>query len=132
MEASSLSVVVSCSRKSEGDISDRTKKRHHQPPDEYAFHDPDRTINRTQAFKFRFQVVLALAAIPRIRFGFSPAGWALQSFSHIQVIISTANLRREASAGVRTRIQTNCYPDCPDSQTDSQTDAMKALQRGFA
>jgi len=79
---------VSIPRKSEKNISERSKKRHDEPPDEYAFHDPGRTIYRTQAFKFRFQVVLALAAVPRIRFGFSPAGWALQSFSHGQPIIS--------------------------------------------
>jgi hypothetical protein len=65
-----------------GEIAGPSKKRHDKPPDEYAFHDPDRSINRTQAFQFRFQVALALAAVPRIRFGFSPADGALQSFSH--------------------------------------------------
>ena len=69
-------------------ISGRSKKRYDDPTDEYAFHNPDRSINRTQAFNFRFQVTLALAALPRIRFGFSPSVWALHSFSHGQLILS--------------------------------------------
>lgn len=69
------------------EINYASKKRHHEPPDQDAFHDPDCTINRTQALKFRFQVVLALAALPRVRLGFSPAGWAPQSFRHCQSMI---------------------------------------------
>src|SRR5579864_4853074 len=81
-------VEISPLRQIVDDIKDPSKKRNDEPPDEYAFHDPDRCINRTQALKFRFQVILALAALPRIKFAFSPAAWALQSFSHGQPMIS--------------------------------------------
>ena len=74
-----------------GEIGGPSKK-----PDEYAFHDPDRSINRTQAFQFRFQVALALAALPRIRFGFSPADGALQSFSHGPAHHIAYDLRRDS------------------------------------
>jgi hypothetical protein len=70
------------------EINDPSQKRNNWPPDEYSFHDSECTINRTQAFQFRFQVVLAHAALPGIRFSFSPAARALQSFGHGQPIIS--------------------------------------------
>ena len=66
----------------EGEIRRGSKKGRDEPPDEDALDDPDGGINRTQAFKFRFQRVLALAALSRIRFGSSPAAWAAQCFSH--------------------------------------------------
>ena len=61
----------------EREISGRSHKRHDKPPDEDAFDDADGNVDRTQAFQFRFQVVMALAAFARIRFDFSPAVWAL-------------------------------------------------------
>jgi len=93
-----------------GKIGRRSKKRHEDPPDEYAFHDSDRGINRTQAFKLRFQVALALAALPRIRFGVSPAAWTLQNFSHGQPIISATTSAGKpvpvsAPAAIRAAIQ---------------------------
>ena len=66
----------------ESEIGSSSKKRHDQPPEEDALYDPNRSINRSQAFKFRFQVVLAFSALPRIRFSFRPAAWAFQSLIH--------------------------------------------------
>jgi hypothetical protein len=91
---------------SESEISRASQKRHEDPPDEYAFHDPDRTINRTQALKFRFQVVPALAALPRIGLGLSPAIWALQSLGHGQPIVLRRGRGAHApsSSGDRTSL----------------------------
>ncbi len=86
-------------------VEDRNKKRHAQPPDEYALDDPDCNFNGPQTFEFRFQLVFARLTLPRIGLDFSAAVWAFQWFSHAPPIIPPTSFASPGGGNLEKEMQ---------------------------